>query len=129
MTVSVTSEVIKALLAEAARAHPREACGLLFGTSRAITALQAAANVHPAPETHFEIDPAILIAAHRAMRGGGPAVVGCYHSHPHGPAAPSAADVALAARDGGIWAIVGAGQVRFWRSGGDRFCALSYTVI
>ena len=35
-------------------------------------------------ELTLEIDPAKLIAALRAERGGGPAVVGCYHSHPRG---------------------------------------------
>lgn len=126
MTFTVTSSVLDALLAEARAAHPREACGLLFGDDTRVTAHRPAANVHPAPATHFEIDPQALVDAHRAMRQGGPRLVGYYHSHPAGPAAPSATDRALAAGDGMIWAIVGAGTVGWWRAGEHGFQPLPY---
>lgn len=129
MDVTVTSGVLGAVLAEARAAHPRECCGLLFGDTNAITGYRPAVNVHPNPETHFEIDPQVLIDAHRAMRRGGPRLVGYYHSHPAGPAEPSATDRAMAARDGMIWAIVAGDELRLWRAGGEGFSALSYTVI
>ena len=94
-----------------------------------ITTLQPARNVHPTPETHFEIDPQALIDAHRAARGGGAEVLGYYHSHPHGPAEPSATDRALAARDGRVWAIAAKGEVRFWRDDEPGFEPLSLRVI
>lgn len=128
MPVIVTSEVVGALITEARAAHPREACGLLFGTQDAITAHVPAANVHPRPHTRFEIDPRALIAAYRAMRAGGPRLVGYYHSHPHGPPEPSATDQALAARDGMIWAIVGEGAVALFRAGDDGLTPLRYRV-
>ncbi len=84
------------------------------------------ANVHPQPETHFEIDSTALIAAHRAARAGGPRVVGYYHSHPTGPPAPSATDRAYATHDGMLWAIVGEGKVGLWRDEIEGFVALSY---
>lgn len=124
--VRIDSGVIAALLAEASAAHPREACGLLFGGEGLITAHRPAANVHPAPERHFEIDPAALIAAHRAMRGGGPRLVGHYHSHPQGAPEPSATDRAMAAGDGMIWAIVGQGKVTLWRAGEEGLEPLGY---
>lgn len=127
MTLAVTSVVLERLLAEAGAADPREACGLLFGSDVAIGACQPADNVHPEPETHFEIDPQALIDAHRAMRSGGPRLVGYYHSHPRGTPEPSATDRSLAAGDGMIWAIVAAGEVRLWRATENGFCALSYT--
>ncbi len=99
MTIAVTSSVLDALLREARAARPREACGLLFGTDDAIAAHRPAVNVHPNPATHFEIDPQALIDAHRAMRQGGPRLVGYYHSHPVGPPEPSATDRTQAARD------------------------------
>ena len=126
MEVTVTSAVLEALLAEALGAAPRECCGLLFGTGTAVTAHLPAANFHAAPETHFEIDPQALIDAHRAMRSGGPQLVGYYHSHPSGAPEPSATDRALAARDGMIWAIVGGGRVALWRAGGDGLQPLPY---
>lgn len=129
MAMMVTSAVVEAVLAEACAALPHECCGLLFGSADAITASRAAANIHASPETRFEIDPQTLIEAHRAMRSGGPRVVGYYHSHPAGPPEPSATDAAMAGGDGMIWAIVAAGEVRLWRSGADGFSALSYIVI
>ena len=64
----------------------------------------------------IEIDPAALIAAHRAARSGGAAVIGHYHSHPTGLAEPSPRDAADAAPDGSIWLIAGGGQVTAWRA-------------
>ena len=128
MTMAVTSAVRDALLMAAERANPREACGLLFGNDTAITSHRSATNVHPAPGTRFEIDPQALIDAHRAMRDGGPRLVGYYHSHPSGPPEPSATDRALAADDGMIWAIVGEGRVSLFRAGGDGLRPLPYRV-
>jgi desampylase len=116
------------LIAEARAAFPDECCGLLLGRFGRIQTLQPTQNVHPTPETHFEIDPAALIAAHKAERAGGPRVVGYYHSHPNGRAEPSPTDRASAARDGKVWAIVANGDVRFFRDGEDGFEALSYEV-
>ena len=124
MPLQVASTVVAAILAEAARAAPHEACGLLLGApviDRAVTA----ANVHPTPRTHFEIDPQALIAAHKAERAGGPALAGYWHSHPHGPPEPSATDRAAASGDGRVWGIAGEGQVTFWRDTPQGFEALS----
>lgn len=129
MAMVVTSAVVEVLLAEARAADPHECCGLLFGDANAITALHAAANVHPSPATHFEIDPQALIDAHRAMRSGGPRLAGYYHSHPHGHAEPSSTDRAMAAGDQMVWAIIAQDEVRLWRANADGFSALSYTPI
>ncbi|MDE2434679.1 MAG: M67 family metallopeptidase [Sphingomonadales bacterium] len=121
MDLVVTSGVIATLLAEATRAHPAECCGLLLGTGDRIDAVLPVANVHPEPLRHFEIDPAALIAAHRAARRGGPEVAGYYHSHPDGRAEPSTVDRDAASGDGRIWAIVAGGNVLFWCDGPDGF--------
>ncbi|MBX7496807.1 M67 family metallopeptidase [Qipengyuania sp. 6B39] len=126
MTLEVSSAVIDSLLAAATRAHPLECCGILLGTDRTISASEPAANVHPQPATQFEIDPQVLIDAHRVARKGGPQVVGYYHSHPNGRSEPSATDAAMAARDGMVWAIVAAGRVSFWRFGDAGFDPLPY---
>jgi len=122
MAITVTSGVLATLREEATRAHPQECCGLLLGREDgAILAAVPAANVHPRPERHFEIDPAALIAAHRAARAGGLAVLGYYHAHPTGRAEPSATDRAAASGDGRVWAIVAAGEVRLWRDAQSGF--------
>ena len=122
MTLRVENSVLVRLTDEAARAAPSECCGLLLGTGDRVDGILVAANVHATPRTHFEIDPQLLIDAHRAARSGGPQVLGYYHSHPAGPAEPSATDQALAHGDGMIWAIVGRDEITFWRDveGGFR---------
>ncbi len=128
MRIEVTSEALAAMRAHAAAAHPLEACGILLGEAGRITEARAAANVHPAPATHFEIDPQALIDAHRAARSGGPQVVGYYHSHPRGPAEPSATDRASANGDGAVWAIISQDDTRFWQDGKQGFVALPFTI-
>ena len=114
--------------AEARAAHPLECCGILYGSPTHVTHAEPAANVHLTPATRFELDPAALIAAYRAEREGGRHIVGYYHSHPTGVAEPSATDRAMAPGDGKIWAIVTAGEIRFWRDGEQGFQPLSYLV-
>ena len=126
MMLEVSTHVLATLTAEAGSAHPRECCGILLGEGERITAATPAANVHPDPETHFEIDPQALVDAHRQARQGGSQVLGYYHSHPNGFARPSATDAAMAAGDGAIWAIIAADGVTFWRDGGAGFTPLPY---
>lgn len=116
MDIEVTRDVIVTIREQARVSLPDECCGILLGEGARIDQALPAANVHPAPEAHFEIDPQTLIDAHRAAREGGPQVVGYYHSHPGGSAEPSATDRAMAAADGSIWAIVAAEEVHFWRA-------------
>lgn len=129
MTLQVSSAVIAELLAAAHAAYPVEACGLLLGEGDAIAKARRCSNVHPQPETHFEIDPQALIDAHRAARAGGPEVIGYWHSHPVGPPEPSATDRAHGTGDGRVWAIVAldrsGGRVGWWRDGPQGFEPLS----
>lgn len=121
MELEITRAAIATVLAEAARAAPREACGLLLGRAGRVLRAQPAANVHPDPLRHFEIDPAALIAAHRAAREGGEELLGYYHSHPAGHPLPSATDCEHASGDGRAWAIAAGGEVRFYRDGEQGF--------
>ena len=129
MVLEVTRDVIAVLLARAARAAPRECCGLLLGVDERIDTARAAANVAGDPRHRFEIDPATLLAAHREARAGGPALLGYYHSHPDGHPVPSAVDCEHASGDRRVWAIVAGGEVAFWRDGDSGFEALSYHLV
>jgi proteasome lid subunit RPN8/RPN11 len=129
MEIELTRVTLERILAEAELAFPDEACGLLLGRGTRVEQVQPTRNVHPSPRTHFEIDPQALVDAHRAARQGGPEVLGYYHSHPAGPAEPSATDRALGSGDGRFWAIVAGGAVAFWRDDGDDFAKLSYSVV
>ncbi len=107
MKCFVTSDVLARLRDEARNAYPEECCGVLLGNAGGmgsrhgpvISAIVPAANRHAAPCTHFTIDPQILFDTQRAARSGGPPLLGYYHSHPDGRAAPSATDQRMAHGD------------------------------
>nr|WP_295638176.1 M67 family metallopeptidase [Novosphingobium sp.] len=124
----VTRSVLAALIEAAAGAAPKEACGLLLGAGGTIDEARPCANLAADPQRFFELDPAALIAAHRAERSGGAILLGYYHSHPSGLAQPSAEDQRQASGDGKVWAIVAGREVRFWRDGPQGFVALSYAL-
>ena len=127
--LDVVRSAFETILAETARAHPNECCGILIGHGERIERALPAANIHADPLGHFEIEHQALIDAHRATRGGGSEVVGYYHSHPIGIAQPSPTDRAEATGDGSVWAIADKGGVTFWRDGEGGFAALSYRVV
>lgn len=116
MRARISRCVVELIQRAAIEAAPHEACGLLFGAAGAIDAANIAANVAQSPLTRFEIDPAVLFAAIRAERGGGPRVAGYWHSHPSGDVQPSATDAAMAAPDGKLWLIVGREGLKGWRA-------------
>lgn len=116
MQVTLSSSLHAALLAKAGATHPLECCGLLFGGVSNVLRIEPAANISPDPARAFEIDPAQLIAAERAMRTGGDQLIGHYHSHPNGRAEPSPRDAAASAGDGRLWLIIAGGAITGWRA-------------
>ncbi len=114
------------LLAEAAATPEREVCGLLFGSNHdSVTMIRPCENIAASPVDTFEIDPAVLIAAHKAQRAGGPRLIGCYHSHPNGVGEPSARDGESAWGNDTLWLIVAANRLTAWRNGTARaFCRI-----
>jgi proteasome lid subunit RPN8/RPN11 len=121
MAFVISTAVLSEIRAQARAAAPRECCGLLLGEpgrGGAVIAIAAAANVAADPVSRFEIDPAVLLAVHRAARAGGPAILGHYHSHPAGRCVPSPVDAAMAEGAGEIWLIIGRdGAAAAWRAG------------
>lgn len=77
-------------------AWPHEACGLLEGTADGtairVARLVVCANIHDDPARYFTIDPETFLYAERDASRRGRAIVGVWHSHPHGDPAPSATD-------------------------------------
>ena len=94
--------------AEAREAFPRECCGLIEGARQGEEALATA--LHPARNIaaradRFEIAPEDHFTALKTARANGRDVIGCYHSHPDGKAAPSATDLAGAGEKDFFWLI------------------------
>lgn len=99
------------LKAEAIRAFPEECCGLITGHDQGddqiVTEIVAAANVSATDRTrNFEIDPGVRIRLEVKARGSATRIIGHFHSHPKGKAAPSAQDLAMAYEPGLIWVIM-----------------------
>ncbi|WP_368667107.1 Mov34/MPN/PAD-1 family protein [Novosphingobium sp. 18050] len=117
------------LRVEAKKAGDEECCGLLLGYGEQIEIAEVAANVAVNRRIHFEIDPFALLAAHKAARGGGPRVLGYYHSHPKGHPVPSATDCEHSTGDSRIWAIIADSEVAFWRDSGNGFAPLALRVV
>jgi proteasome lid subunit RPN8/RPN11 len=107
----LSDELAAKMLGTAARAFPLECCGLIEGIRikggwRA-TALHEAANLAEDPARRFLIDPQRQFDLIRALRGRETRIIGCFHSHPEGPALPSATDRAQALEDDFLWLIAG----------------------
>jgi proteasome lid subunit RPN8/RPN11 len=118
--VRIAAPALRLALAEAAASPDLEVCGLLLGRPGRIDRAVPAANVAADPSRWFEVDPVLLFRLLRAERGGGPALLGHYHSHPSGSLDPSPRDAA-AAEPGRLWLILAAGQARLWRAGAGGF--------
>ncbi|WP_425230142.1 M67 family metallopeptidase [Sphingomonas sp.] len=114
--VEFVKGVLDEILAAAAASPGAEICGLLLGTPGHVMQARSCRNVATEPAAAFEIDPTALIAAHRAARSGGPAIAGCYHSHPGGLPQPSLHDAREAEPNGWLWLIVGPGNARLFRA-------------
>lgn len=99
------------MLGSAGRAFPLECCGLIEGIriegGWRVTALHEAANVAEDPARRFLIDPQVQFDLIRTLRGRETRIIGCFHSHPVGPAEPSATDRAQALEDDFLWLIAG----------------------
>ncbi len=81
------------MAAEAARAIPEEACGVLVGQGNAITCTISIPNIASAPERAFVLDPATLVQAISRIETSGQELIGFYHSHTQHDAQPSPTDI------------------------------------
>jgi desampylase len=114
MTLRISSELHRQLLAMAAASSQAEICGLLVGRYN-LERIVATRNIAADPRRNFEIDPRALFTAIRNERAGVEKLVGYYHSHPIGPPVPSIRDADHATADGRIWLIIGDGRVTAWQ--------------
>lgn len=110
VTIRISRPLIDGIISLATNMPGEECCGLLLSdpgplAAKRVDAILPARNVATDRTDRFEIDPALLIRAHRAERMGGQRIVGCYHSHPGGNPSPSAQDAAQADANGWLWLI------------------------
>ena len=110
--IHITIADLDRIEAAAVTAYPDECCGLLIGHDLKgggieVVRVVESENVEAGdPRSRFEIDPRLLIAVQRDLRGvGGDRIVGHYHSHPDHPARPSAHDAQRAWQPEMVWLI------------------------
>ena len=124
--VRLTAEQLRTVEAAAKEAYPEEACGLLVGRPGEngrcrVNLVEASANVAEPPRTRrFEVDPMLRLRLERALRESPDSIVGVYHSHPGGAAAPSDTDLAMVFEPALVWLITavgedGAAETMAWR--------------
>lgn len=84
-----------AIARHAVRDAPCECCGFLLGIAGRVIYALPATNISTTPLTRYRVEPREHIALQRILRRLTPrlTIVGVYHSHPRGPAAPSPSDV------------------------------------
>ena len=115
MRVLLPQDLRRQILEETRASTPRECCGLIEGARDGgqfrVTALHPARNLSPEAD-RFQIDPRDQFAAQRMARANRAAIIGCYHSHPDGGPAPSAADLAGAAEQNFLWLIAGGERLK-----------------
>ena len=108
MKLLLPAELRARIEGETREAFPRECCGLIEGTRQdgeaCAVALHPARNIAARPD-RFEIAPQDHFAALKTARANGQGLIGCYHSHPGGDAAPSTTDLAGAGEEDFFWLI------------------------
>jgi proteasome lid subunit RPN8/RPN11 len=92
--LSLPAAFARRLLEHARRGLPNEACALLSGDAGGgrVRAVHLARNRLASPY-RYEIDPDDVVRIVHRIERRGDALVGIFHSHPSGPALPSATDV------------------------------------
>lgn len=110
--LTISQNLLDQITRAAVDAFPHECCGLLAGRDlqdggSAVTRVVPSVNVAETDHADsFEVDPQVRFDLMRALDGSGERIIGHYHSHPGGPAEPSATDLSMAFETDLIWVIV-----------------------
>lgn len=94
MNLTIGADTLDRIIRHMQSAYPREGCGLVVGSGPEVRFIPVT-NISDA-STAYEMDPQELINALREIRATNETLQAIAHSHPHGPATPSKADIARA---------------------------------
>jgi proteasome lid subunit RPN8/RPN11 len=111
--IVIAADQLRLIVAAAEAAYPDESCGLLVGIddrtgpepALVVRTVHESPNVAADPARRFEVDPALRFRLDREYTPPGPRLIGLYHSHPDGPAAPSAHDLESAREPDLAWLV------------------------
>jgi proteasome lid subunit RPN8/RPN11 len=99
VTLRLSPGLVDEIRREGERAYPAECCGVLAGRPgevKEVLKLVPVKNRRTDDPHRYLIAPDDLRRIEGELRSSGLEVLGCYHSHPDHPAAPSAFDTAQA---------------------------------
>ena len=95
MTLRLSASLVDEIRREGERAYPAECCGVLAGYPgdvKEVLKLVPMTNRRTDDPHRYLIAPDDMRRIEAELRSSGLEVLGCYHSHPDHPAAPSAFD-------------------------------------
>lgn len=95
MSLEFTESQLDEMVAHVQDGLPNEACGLLGGLDGRVHKVYAVTNAAQSPVS-YTMDPLEQVRAMVAIEEAGWELLGIFHSHPQGPPAPSATDLAKA---------------------------------
>lgn len=93
MRLWLTPEQAQAILQHAKHELPREACGLLFGTSEKVQQIVPIPNDASDPLHHYHMEEQAFTEAMFRYSKANLSLVGSYHSHPNTHPIPSSTDI------------------------------------
>ncbi len=112
MKLCITSGQLQELKALGKKTYPEEACALLVGKASRVSEVVISRNIAEEPLRFFEIDPAVRIKVEKQCRVEGCEIIGVFHSHPNGEAAPSQIDAKMIYEPDLCWVIASVDQNR-----------------
>lgn len=116
---TITHAIIEQIRADAVRSDT-EICGALVGHHDEILAAVSLPNASEAAHRRFFIRAADVLRIELDAERAGHMLMGFYHSHPHGDAVPSSADLQQALPGYVYWIASRSGEVRAWQLREDR---------
>jgi len=113
--LQIADQIRRAISAHAANCAPDECCGLLaVDDGGRVVFAYPLTNAHPSPVT-YTVEPEEHFHALRHAEGQGWGIGGVFHSHPQGPATPSAIDVQAALDPGWVYLVAAPAELRGFR--------------
>jgi [CysO sulfur-carrier protein]-S-L-cysteine hydrolase len=94
-----------AIVEQARREHPNEACGLMAGSDGVASRIYPMTNAERSPVL-YRLEPHEQLRVFNEIEDEGLELVAIYHSHTRSPAYPSATDVSLAYYPEAVYLIV-----------------------
>jgi proteasome lid subunit RPN8/RPN11 len=92
LNLNLAPGLLEQIVTHARSGLPLESCGLLAGRESLATRFIPITN-RLASAREFDMEPSELVAALRSLRTNGESLLAIVHSHPRGPALPSAKDI------------------------------------